>query len=249
MKYPLELVIGLLSAVGILTAAVSLSNGWTWGTVVGLLIWCALMPLSTIAYFGRLLLAIIHEMRNSSRYRDGVVPQVAIDLANRCGIVPPKGAKRMPYPVLSAKVNDNFLFITETMRLALWTEMAKGVMAHEMAHLARKHGKKRSIAYWGVVVVVFLFTGVLLVGFPSEVIFLVMFSIGVTIWPVVRTRVRHHHEYDADSQAAKIVGVETMTHSLRTIVDRPLWNVDSDTHPSFEKRLAKVRKKSNKTFK
>ena len=247
MKYPLELAVGLSSLVSLLTAVVSFSNGWTWSALLGLSIWCALMPLSPISYFGRALLVTINELRIGSSYRDVNVPQLAKDAAGKFGIRAPKRAKVMPCPGFNAKVNDDYLFVTEGLWSALWTQTAKGVMAHEMAHLARKHGRQRSIAFWVLVATVFLFTGTVLEAFPANFVILVMLSIALTTWPVFWTRVRHHQEYDADKQAAKIVGVETLAHTLKSIADRTLWKVDTYTHPSIERRLAKLEREGNRS--
>ena len=238
----MDLILGLPSLGSLLTAIISLSNGWTWGILLGLSIWCALMPLSQIAYFGRALSATINEFQESSRYRDVLVPQVAVDAAARFGISPPEGAKVIPGLGFNAMINKHFLFMTEGLRAASWLRMATGIMAHEMAHLARKHDRQRTIATSGLVVCVLVFTGTISEDFSSSTILLVMLSIGLTVWPVFSTRVHYHQEFDADRQAAKIVGVDTMTHTLKAMADRSLWKVNSDTHPSVEKRLARLEK-------
>ena len=247
MKYPFELIVGLSSSLSLLTAVVSLASDWTWGVLLGLSVWAALMPLSPISYFGRTLSDIINDVRIGPRCRDVNVPQLAKDAADKFGISAPKKGKVMPSPDLNAKVNDEYLFVTEGLWSALWTEMGKGVMAHEMAHLARKHGRQRSIAFGVLVISVFLFSGTVLVDFSASFVILVMLSIALTAWPLFWTRVRHHQEYDADRQAAKIVGVETMSHTLKSIADRNLWKVDSYTHPSIERRFEKLEKEGNRS--
>ena len=157
MKYPFELIVGLSSSVSLLTAVISLANGWMWGVLLGLSVWGALMPLSPIWYFSRTSLDIINDFRFGPRSRDVTVPESANDAAEKFGISAPKKGKVMPSPGLNAKVNDDYLFVTEGLWSALWTQTAKGVMAHEMAHLARKHGRQRTIAFWVLVVAVFLF--------------------------------------------------------------------------------------------
>ena len=246
MKYPFELIVGLSSSVSLLTAVISLANDWTWGVLLGLSVWGALMPLSPISYFGRTLSDLINDFRLGPRYRDVDVPQSAKAAADKFGISPPNKAKVMPDPGLNAKVNDDYLFVTEGLWSGLWTLTAKGVMAHEMAHLARKHGRQRSIAFWVLAVAVFLFSGTVLADFSVTFVILVMLSIALTAWPLVSTRVRHHQEYDADRQAAKIVGPETMVHTLKSIADRNLWKVDSYTHPSIERRLGKLEREGNR---
>ena len=242
MKHRIELVAGLFSLSSLIIAVVSLSNGWAWGAVVGLSVWCILLPVSPILYFGRALSAAINEVHDVAHYRDVQVPQVAKDAADKLGITPPKNTKVMPNLGFNAKVNTQFLFVTEGLLSALWTPMAKGIMAHEMAHLARKHERQRTIVFCTLGVVVFLFIGTVLAEFSASFVLLAMLLMGMTVWPVVWTKVRHHQEFDADRQAAKIVGVNTMTHTLRSIEDRSLWEMDSDTHPSTRKRLSRLEK-------
>ena len=146
--------------------------------------------------------------------------------------------KVLPGPHINAAVDGDTLYVTEGLRAGLWTRMAEGVIAHEMGHLAGKHHVKMAVTLWlsfSLIIVTATLIG--------ESSWGVLMAVALTILPVSLPLLSRHLEYDADRRAASVVGTEAMSHALRTIADRPQWSEESDTHPSIERRLAKLRRR------
>ena len=114
-------------------------------------------------------------------------------------------------------------------------------MAHEMGHLAGRHGVKMAIALY-----LTMFCIIVTVAMIDNYSWAVLVAVTLTFLPVFFPLFSRHLEYDADRRAAVVVGSGTMSHALRNIVDRPSLGIESDTHPSIEKRLARLRKGDTK---
>ena len=115
--------------------------------------------------------------------------------------------------------------------------MAEGIIAHEMGHLAGRHQlKMRVMWYMSIFVIV---VSVVMIG---EASWAVWAAVALTVFPVSLPLLSRHLEYDADRRGALVVGSETMSLALRAFIDRPQWDRESDTHPSIERRLVRLRK-------
>ena len=173
-----------------------------------------------------------------TRSREEPVPNLARDLAAKLGTSPPKTMRVELGSNIDAAVSGNTLYVTEGLRGRLRTKMAECILAHEVGHLAGRHN------------LIMVFTLYLTIGFVvvttsliDETSWRIMMAVALTVFPVFLPLLSRHLEYDADRRAASVVGAGAMSHALRAIVPRHLWSKDSETHPSVEKRLARLLKK------
>jgi Zn-dependent protease with chaperone function len=106
------------------------------------------------------------------------------------------------------------------------------VLAHELAHIKKKH----SIVL-GILVLV-LIGGVVVSAMYSGniILFLLVILVGAAIISVLSW----YDEYQADSVAAKVVGSTEMASALRQVSALLNRGKDSFTHPSFEKRISSL---------
>ena len=134
--------------------------------------------------------------------------------------VPQRRLRILPGSGFYAGVNGDTLFVTEGMRCCLWTRVGEGVLAHEMAHLSRRHVIITSVA---IVTVAYLVAPILeMLGDSS---WPVAACVLVTLTSVVIPPLLRRQEYDADSKAARAVGTETMVHTLRVMGEGELGNL------------------------
>ena len=243
MTYRTEQILRILALVGMLAFAVSSVSGWSYGILLGFMLWLLLLPFTIGGFLAGLVPTDLRSLWIFTRPREERVPRLAIDFAKRLNARPPKVMKVLPGNHMHAAVDSNTLYVTEGLRARLWTQMAEGVIAHEMGHLAGKHSLKMSVtSYFSVLLII---VTVALIGESSWAI---PIAVALTIFPVSLPLFSRRMEYNADRHAASVVGMETMSHTLRTIVDRPQWSKESDTHPSIERRLARLRKVEGRSF-
>ena len=145
-------------------------------------------------------------------------------------------------PGFNAGVNGDVLYVTEELRYCLWTSVGEGVMAHEMAHLSRRHILITAAAIMAVVYGVALILELLGdSSWPTAV------CVSITLSSVLLPPLLRRQEYDADSRAAGEVGAETMIHALRVVGEGGRHDVDGETHPSITKRIARLTDKFKAT--
>ena len=238
MRYRTELLLRLLALAGMLTFAVSNGGGWTYGALIGVLVWVFLLPFTASRFVGRLVPTDLRGLWKPIRPREARVPRLAIAFAKRLGARPPKVMKVQPGSDFNASVNGKTLCVTEGLRAGMWTRTAEGIMAHEMAHLAGKHSLKMTAMVYCAISLI-----IVTIALIGETSWGIVLAVALTIVPVFFPLLSRHLEYDADKRAATLVGSEEMAHALRTVVDRPQWGVESESHPSIEKRLARLRKR------
>lgn len=114
----------------------------------------------------------------------------------------------------------------------------KGVIAHELAHLKRRHFLR---------LLAFLLP--LLLLFPALLVYLcfwepltafVLTLLTVTIGILVYSLVSWRQEYEADAVAAEYVGPTDMAHALEQAARLMYRPGDTLTHPSFRKRISRL---------
>ena len=242
MTYRREQLLRALALAGMATFIIGEKSSWSYG-VLGLMIWVTLLPFTGSRFVAGFIPTDLDLRRlwPPTRPRKRRVPRLAIDFAKRLKARPPKAMKIEPVSEFNAAVDRDTLSVTEGLRAGLWTRAAEGVIAHEMAHLAGKHVLKKNIVsclIFCLIAVTVVLIGKDFWGMPIVV--------SLTILPVFYPLLSRHLEYDADERAAAVVGTDTMSHALRTIADRPRWGENSDTHPSIESRLARLRRRENR---
>ena len=160
---------------------------------------------------------------------------MAITAAQKLKVRPPKVMKVLQGSHINAAVDGSTLYVTEGLRACLWTRTAEGIMAHEMAHLSCKHIFKAKVMR--------ILTGcaiLVAVAFIGDPTWQMLLAVALTIVPVTGPLLSRHFEYEADRVAASVVGPETMSQSLRVLAGKSQWSEESDSHPSIEKRLARL---------
>ena len=234
MLYRTDFGIRSVAMTGLVLVVIGSVSGWGWGELVGKWIWLPLVPWCFYVS-GRLLVKLtIEAVRDRESYSTDRLPPAAAILASRFNIVPPTKMKVTSRPEFSAAVNGRTLIVSSGFRPLLWTTQGEGVLAHEMAHLARNHQVKSFLA---VCLVFALACFPLVVGaytWPTAV------AVFVTVFSVVIPALFRYQEYQADADAAREVGSCRISSGLRVMKDKSKWHVDSDTHPSIEKRLARL---------
>ncbi len=241
MPYRTEQILKLLALAGMLTLAISNVSGWAWGMVLGVMVWVILLPFTVSPFVARLLPTDLSRLWKATSMREKRVPRLAVSLAHKLNMSPPKVTKVLPGPQINAAVNGKTLFMTEGLRACLWTRAGEGIMAHEMGHLAGKHHLRKNIALCLTILSI-----VVTVAMIDNYSWSVLVAVTLTILAVSFPILSRHLEYDADRRAASIVGSDTMSHALRTVADRTFWSVESDTHPSIERRLARLQERAAK---
>ena len=224
-----------LSLVGLLLLAVGIRVDQGWAILIGIPLWVFLMPWC-IYGFSRLSVDLSSSLWQSIRSRKERVPPGVKSLAKRLNGRPPKKLRILPGSGFNAGVNGDVLYMTEALRHGLWTRVGEGVMAHEMAHLARRH-----VLILSVVILVVGYGVAFILELLGDSSWSTAVAVTITLGSVVLPPLFRRQEYDADSQAAGEVGVETMIHTLRIIGEGGLHDVDGETHPSITKRIARLR--------
>ena len=112
----------------------------------------------------------------------------------------------------------------------------KGVLAHELGHIKKKHQKKMRLSY-----VVFVFISIIPIayGLSSKSQTIIPFLITFLLFVLVRSFISWDHEFEADRIAAKYIR-EDMAYALEEfgkLIYRPGDTLD---HPSFKKRISRI---------
>ena len=237
MSYRTEQILRALAFAGMLGLAISNTSGWAWGTMGGVMVWALLLPFTIGPFVVRFLPSKPSGLWKIARWREEPVPPLAVSLAGKFNTPPPKTMKVEPGSHINAAVMGNILSITEGLRARLCTRTAEGIMAHEMGHLAGRHGAKMKIALCLTV-----FCTIVTIAMIDNYSWAMLVAVPLTFLTMFFPLLWRHLEYDADRRAAEVVGVEAMSYALRRMADQASWGIESDTHPSIEKRLARLRK-------
>ena len=240
MSYRTEQILRWMAFLGLIAFAFSRSNGWSMGIVLGAAIWIAIIPLTMSAFMSRTIPDIwnrIQDLWSRVRPREERVPESVMRMAARLGVNPPKRLMVVPGYKFNAWVNRETLTVTEGLWSSLWTTAAEGILAHEMAHLSGKHCEKKG---WATVVLIFLI--LVVVGLIDNLSWAVWSAVALTIWPLFMPLLSRRLEYNADKQAAKVIGVDKMSLSLRVLTERSRWPLELDSHPSIQRRLDNLKK-------
>lgn len=234
MKYETLMKLRMLSLVGLLLFAVGQSLEWPLAVLLGIPLWVYLMPASSYG-FAYLIVMIFKNSWMMLRSRKERVPGLVKGLASESNTSPPKHMKILPSFKFNAAVKDDTLYVTEGLKPWLWTTMGIGVIAHEMAHKSRNHSLKLLVA--------FLLSGLLILGileFLADSRWPITVCVILTVVTTVIPSVFRFQEYEADRQAANVLGAETMIRTLKVIGDWSSRDEDSETHPSITKRIGRL---------
>jgi len=109
----------------------------------------------------------------------------------------------------------------------------KGVLAHELAHLKKRHSIKGLLS---------LLTSipVLVYGFVSGSWPIIPILLTVTLSILVFSLISWHHEYEADAVAAEYVREKDMAYALERVAGLIHRPGDTLVHPSFKKRISRL---------
>lgn len=238
MKYRTEQILRWLALVGMFIMTGSVLAGCSLGVALGFFLWPWPLVFTIGPYLSRSVAP--HPFAFWKKSKSERVPQWVLALADQFGVPRPKEMRVKPGCEINAAVRGNIIYVTEGLYACMWTRIAKGIMAHEIAHLAQRKGT-------GMVDMMMLSLAVLpilIVGLVVDTSWPVLVGATFTILPVILPLRSRHLEYDADRRAAEMVGSDTMEHALEVFVDRRSWDQEGDTHPSIRKRLVRLRKVS-----
>lgn len=116
-------------------------------------------------------------------------------------------------------------------------EQMLAVIAHELTHLKKNHASKMLLT--GLLLACLVFAALSHAGAPRPVAFLATFA----AYMIAFVCVNQENEYSADSGAARQVGGESLIAALQEIVPRERWSIESETHPSVQDRVSRLRRK------
>jgi Zn-dependent protease with chaperone function len=108
-----------------------------------------------------------------------------------------------------------------------------GVLAHELAHLKRRHQAKAllSLLAFGPISVY-----VLVSGLVAAIPILLSFA----VFGLVISLISWQSEYEADAVAALYVGEKRMAYALEQVAQLLHRRRDTFTHPSFRRRVSRL---------
>lgn len=108
-----------------------------------------------------------------------------------------------------------------------------GVLAHELAHLKRRHLSKALLSFLS-------FIPILVYGLVSRSVTLIPILLSCAVFGFVISLVSWHNEYEADAVAAEYVGKEQMAYALEQVAQLLHRRRDTYTHPSFKRRISRL---------
>jgi Zn-dependent protease with chaperone function len=147
-----------------------------------------------------------------------------------------RNAKSAPCPFFSGhKVRfGGTVQIGCTILCGLTNPALKSVLAHELAHLRRRHLKKSLLS-------LIVFVPVLVYGFLSgSMPPIISIFLTLTVWALVFSLISWRNEYEADAVGAEYVGKKPMADALEEIARLLHRTRDTVTHPSFKKRRSRL---------
>ena len=146
-----------------------------------------------------------------------------------------KGAKSALTPFFSGcKVHfGGTVRIGCTTLCGLDNRALKGILAHELAHLRKRHYAKGFLSFLvAIPVIVYVFV--------SRSVPIIPVLLTITIGILVFSLIYWHHEYEADAVAADFIGKKDMAYAhekIAGLIHRP---GDTLAHPSFKKRISRL---------
>jgi hypothetical protein len=196
-------------------------------------------------------LAVSYRPRSSRKsssdcYRGQETMNIMVELANKMNvklhptksleIVPGlRNAKAAPRPFFSGhRVHfGGTVQIGCTILCGLTNPALKSVLAHELAHLRKRHLVRYLLS-------LLVFIPVLVYGFLSRSVPIIPIVLTFTIWGLVFSLISWRNEYEADAIAAEYVGKRPMADALEEIARLLHRTRDTITHPSFKKRNSRL---------
>jgi len=146
----------------------------------------------------------------------------------------------LPGPELNAAVDVNRnLWVTQDLLESPGTELAKGIINHEITHIEAKH-VLRGAAMGALAVLATLTMGELM--FPGDGVSPLSIAASVLAYLLTFSIVSWRHEYQADSGAVEVVGPQNYVQVLQTLRPVSLWNRDSFTHPPLRDRIRAIQR-------
>ncbi len=160
-------------------------------------------------------------------------------------------AKALGAPILSpTKVVDidkpnawtdgTALFITRGFEPYLETAVGEAILAHELAHAKLQHRTTYLLLFAAVFSISLLF-GVQFSAFSDALVVAMthfaFFTLGAFVVPLASRRMEH----DADALACKVVEREILIRALKFLKPIERWGLESDSHPSVEARIHRLR--------
>lgn len=109
----------------------------------------------------------------------------------------------------------------------------KGIIAHELAHLKKRHSLK-------TLPCLLLFIPVIVFGIASKSTTIIPILVSLGLGTIVFSMLSWHYEYQADVVAAEYVGKKEMAHALEQVSSLLYRPGDTLAHPSFKKRISHV---------
>lgn len=230
----------LLASVSLVIALVSAGQVRT----VSIRIFCILV----VILFIHLFIYLSRSLRkgNPNCHRDQEAMNIMVELANEMNVklhptksleIAPelKGVRFAPRPFFSGcKVHfGGTVRIGCTILCGLDNLALKGILAHELAHLKKRHSIKGLLS-------LLISIPVLVYGFVSSSWPIIPILLTVTLSILVFSLISWHHEYEADAVAAEYVREKDMAYALEQaagLIHRP---GDTLVHPSFKKRISRL---------
>ena len=123
-----------------------------------------------------------------------------------------------------------------TMLCGLDDNALKGVLAHELAHIKKRHTIKISLL--SIILLIPMIVCVFLARSWSEITIFLTFALMVIVWIFLYSSISWHNEYEADAVASEYVGKQTISHALTQAAGLINRHGDTLTHPSFKKRIS-----------
>ena len=240
MLYAIDFGIRLLATLGLVVMIIGVISGWGSGDLVGKWVWLSLVPWCFYVS-ARLFVKQVSELIRDLKYHStDRMPVMVVILADKFNVAAPRKMKVTSRSDFSAGVSGKTLIVSSGFRPLLWSTPGEGVLAHEMAHLARNHQVKSFATVWFVFALAYFPLVLGAYTWPTAV------AVFVTVFSVVIPALFRYQEYQADSDAAEAIGTNQISSALRILKHESKWHVDSDTHPSIQKRLARLSSRSRR---
>jgi len=160
-------------------------------------------------------------------------------LAEQIGV---KLNEKRPFGVIKGLKNaysnhlTNQIYFGENLLEVLDNEEQLALAAHELTHIKHNHWFRLSL--FSMITCAFISCSLSFSTGPAIVSNLIIFSALVITFVFVSWR----NEYDADRSAATNVSKKATISLLRRIVSKKQWHVESETHPSINDRILKLKR-------
>ena len=146
----------------------------------------------------------------------------------------------LPGPELNAAVDVNRnLWVTLDLLESPGTELAKGIINHEITHIKAKH-VLRGATKGALAVLATLMLGQLI--FPGDNVSPVAIVAAILACLLAFSFASWRHEYQADLGAVERVGPKSYVRTLQSLRPISRWGQDSFTHPSLRERIRAIQR-------